>query len=52
MDGSQSIIKEPRAGAQDRNLEVDMESEVRGHRGVLLTGLLLMACPACFLMHP
>jgi hypothetical protein len=41
--------------SQDRNssrAEPGGRSSCRGHKGVLLTGLLPMACSACFLIEP
>lgn len=39
------MSQEVRAGAQDR-------IQYRGHRRVLLTGLLLLDCSVCFLLPP
>jgi hypothetical protein len=42
-------------GSRDRNLkrqESEGRSWCRGHGGVLLAGLLPMACSACFLIEP
>lgn len=39
-------LREARTGSQGRNLEAGSET---GHGGVLFTGLLIMACLACFL---
>jgi hypothetical protein len=45
------IIREVRIGIQTGQ-EPGGRSSCRGHGGVLLTGLLLMACSACFLIEP
>ena len=37
---------------QGRNLEVGADAEALGGGGVLLTGLHLVACSACFLIEP
>jgi hypothetical protein len=48
-DYSQSLW-EIRAVTQGRNL--DVETEVEGHEGTLITSLLCMACSARFLIQP
>jgi hypothetical protein len=42
-------------GSQDRNSSKERtlgSSSCRGHRGMVLTALLPMACSACFLIEP
>lgn len=45
------LSKALREGAQ-AGLEPRHRSRYRDHKGVLLTGLLQRACPACFLIEP
>jgi hypothetical protein len=47
-EGNQELKEE---GAQ-RGMEPGSRGWCRGHRGMLLTGLLFMACSACFLIEP
>ena len=49
--GPQFNPQEVRAGTQTRQ-EPEGRSWCRDHGGVLLTGLLFMACSACFLREP
>lgn len=52
LPGPRASLREGGAGAKGEQLDAGTEAELGHGREMLLTGLLSLACSACFLQQP